>query len=495
MARALVGTLAALVLVAGSVATAGAQSAQQQEIETLKKIVDQQERSIQELKARLKALESGVKAPAAAAAPATAPAAPPEPAVATGEAPSPAEEMEARLRAEGAFGRPSHVTDRKNLDDRQTPAARPSDYTFDPQFRGYIPIPNTVFMVKFNPKPRLDLTMDSQNSGDDFRFVPALFPLKGGVNHGGGEQFNMNSNGSQIRLDVRAPTMEGNFRVYYQNDFFGSDTKNMQYRLQHFYAQYYGVVGGFTYGVFEDPDAWPDTVDYEGPNSVIFSRRPLVHYTREFADDWNFTLGLEDPDIFLDTTSQPNAQLSTRAPDAGFNVRWEPDAGHVQFSTLFRSIGANHTTMGGQNVFGYGFGLSSVFNLTDNDTFLTWFVYGKGIGGQGNDSGFDNTDAAFSSDGELEALDYASALGAISHRWAPRWRSTATFGYVNVQNAGGQANGAYNFTYYTSGNLVYQLFKRLSVGAEVLYGLKEVKSGNTGDDIRFQVGMVYSPFD
>ena len=48
---------------------------------------------------------------------------------------------------------------------------------------------------------------------------------------------------------------------------------------------------------------------------------------------------------------------------------------------------------------------------------------------------------------------------------------------------------------YTSGNLVYQLYKRLSIGAEVLYGLKQVKSGNTGDDIRFQLGVVYSVFD
>jgi hypothetical protein len=409
---------------------------------------------------------------------------------------SPAEEMEASLRAAGAFGRPSPVRYRGSLDDRQDAAARPSDYTFDPSYRGYIPIPNTVFMIKFNPKPRLDLTIDSQNSGNDFRFVPAQLPLKGTPQHGGGEQFNMNSNASQLRLDLRAPSMPGNFRVYYQNDFFGSDTRNMQYRLQHFYAQYHGVVGGFTYGVFEDPDAWPDTVDYEGPNSVIFARRPLLHYSMALADDWNLTLGLEDPDIYLDTSSQPNAQLSTHAPDGGFNVRWEPgELGHVQFSTIFRSIGADSTTMGGQTVFGWGANVSAVLDVTDRDTLIGWFVYGQGVGGMGNDTSFVNSDAAFSTDGDLVALDYASALGAITHRWTPRWRSTATFGYVNLQNAGGQPGDAYDFTYYTSGNLVYQMYKRLSIGAEVLYGSKEVKSGNTGDAVRFQLGVVYSVFD
>src|SRR4249920_1317814 len=107
MERTLVGRLvfAALVSLAATVATAGAQSAQQQEIDTLKKIVDQQERSIQELKQRLKTLESGAKAPAPAGAPAVATTPPPAPATAWPKEPgSPAEEEEARLRAEGAFG-------------------------------------------------------------------------------------------------------------------------------------------------------------------------------------------------------------------------------------------------------------------------------------------------------------------------------------------------------------------------------------------------------
>src|SRR6185369_229712 len=196
----------------------------------------------------------------------------------------------------------SPVEYRANFDDKQEAAARPKDYTLDPQYRGFIPIPRTVFMIKFNPKPRVDFTLDSDNSGDDFRFVPAKIPLEGTQDHGGGAHFNANANGSQLRLDMRAPSLGGNFRFYYQNDFFGSDTKNMQYRLQHLYGQYYGIVLGFTYGVFEDPDAWPDTLDYEGPNAVIFARRALVHYTLSLTDAWDITFGIEDPDSFIDTT-------------------------------------------------------------------------------------------------------------------------------------------------------------------------------------------------
>lgn len=492
----------ALALLLGGTGLTTAQAPTQQDMEQLKRIIEQQQQAIRELTERVQQLEgakttAGTPAPAASGAPA--PASPPVATATESEPwviPGVADEAERKMRVAASETKPSHIRDRDNLDDRQEPAPRPGDYTLDPQYRGYIPIPNTVFMVKFNPKPRLDFTLDTRNSGDDFRFVTAKIPLKGSPEYGGGDQFNANGNGSQLRLDMRAPSMPGNFRIYYQNDFFGSDTANFRYRLQHFYGQYHGIVGGFTYGVFEDPDAWPDTVDYEGPNAVVFARRPLLHYTRELDSDWNVTVGVEDPDIYLDTTSQDAASLATHAPDVGFNVRWEPDGvGHVQASSIFRAIGARSTTLGSQTVFGWGLGLSGTWNTTERDTFLAWGVYGQGVGGMGNDTSFLNTDAAFDADGDLQALDYGSILVAYTHRWAPRWRSTGTFGYVRLDNVGGQSQDAYRETLYGSANVVYQLFKRLSIGGEVLYGRREVKDLNSGDVVRFQLGLVYSPFD
>ena len=124
-------------------------------------------------------------------------------------------------------------------------------------------------------------------------------------------------------------------------------------------------------------------------------------------------------------------------------------------------------------------------------------VYGEGIGGLGNDSGFDNTDAAFAGDGELVALEYASGLGAYTHKWTPSWRSTATFGCVKVENTSLQAPDAYHLTYYGSVNLMYQVFKRAHASASrACTGSARSQNGDdTGDVIRVNLGLVYSPFD
>jgi len=467
-----------------------------EEIQQMMQLIREQAQSIKDLKARVQQLE-GQRAPApgaqaetkkAAPAPVAAAPAPPP----TGEAPSPAENAEAKY-----YGKKNPVADRGNLDDRQEAAALPGDYVRDPAFRGYIPIPQTVFMVKFNPKPRLDMMFTTRNPGDSkFRFAPAILAL-GSTPGSSGEQFDATANGSQLRVDMRAPSLPGNFRLYYQNDFFGSDTSQMKYRLQHFFGQYYGVVGGFTYGVFEDPDSWPDTVDYEGPNALIFARRPLIHYIHELAPDWAVTVGLEEPGLAVDTTGDANASTQQKAPDGGFNVRWTPgDLGHMQFSAIMRALGVRGAKSNGDTAIGWGVNLGGGFNVTNSDLLQFLGVYGQGIGGLGNDAGFANTDAALDRNGNIQALTYVSAMGAYTHNWTPRWRSTGTFGWVHLDNTSMHPGTAYHMTRYGSLNVVYQLYKRLSIGLEGLYGFREVHNGDDTKDVaRVNLGMVYSPFD
>jgi hypothetical protein len=328
-----------------------------------------------------------------------------------------------------------------------------------------------------------------------------VFPLQGDPNYGGGEQFHMNANATQLRFDVRAPEMDGNFRFYYQNDFFGSgsDTGDMKYRVQHLYGQLYGFKAGFTYGVWEDPDSWPDTVDYEGPNAVIFSRRPVAQYTYAWNKNWNTTFGVEKPDIFVDLNSGPNpgTTMLTAMPDLGFNTRYEKEGlGHLQFSTMFRDIGAKDALGQDHHVFGWGVNLSANIDVTEKDYLQLLGVYGHGVGGMGNDTSFLNSDAAFKSTGELEALPYWSIATGFTHRWSDQFRSTVTYGYVNLDTSSGQVPTFYHFSHYASANLIWQLRKRLSVGLEGLYGFKEAANGvNSDDHWRIQLGMVYSLFD
>lgn len=401
--------------------------------------------------------------------------------------------------AEGKnVGQSSPIADRQNLNDNQESAPRLGDQTLDPKYYGFFPIPNTPAIIKFNAKPRVDITSDSQNSGNPDRFVTAQIPVRGQPGYGGSEQFNVNARGSQLSMDVRAPDMPGDFRFYYQNDFFGSGS-GMSYRLQQLYGQFYNVTAGYTYSCFEDPDAWPDTVDYEGPNSQIFARRALVRYMVPLADQWQMNFGIEAPNSETDANSQTatdpaDIRQNNSAPDGTMNVRWESATwGHVQCSGVIRDIGSSGPVLGNQSVLGWGVNLCSSINVFNGDSFQEEVTYGEGIFRYFNDDFFNN-DTAYGYAGNLVAIPVFGAMGAYTHKWNDEFRSTATCGYVNIDNEASQGPDAYNQTYYGSVNVIWQLRKRLSVGLEGLYGRKEVQSGAWGDDFRVQMALMYSLF-
>jgi hypothetical protein len=416
---------------------------------------------------------------------------PPAPAVAA-ITPAPAAEP----TPEEIVASTSPIAPRGSFNDQQQAAPRPDDLTLDPKYQGFIGIPNTPVMIKFNAKPRVDATWDNQNSGDDNRFITAKIPVDGQANHGGDGDFNINAKGSQLRLDVRAPKVAGSPRFYYENDFFGSGGGEFPYRVRHLYGQIYNIIVGQTYSVFEDPDVWPDTVDYEGPNSAVFARRPLLRYQHRFNDAWQLNLGLEQPDSEVDFTSvDADAHGNNQSPDGGFNVRWEnARVGHVQFATMLRNIGVEGPVTGDQNELGWGVNLSAGFNTFARDTMQAQVTYGQGIFRFVNDD-FQNLDAAFDRSGDLTPLPYFGAMFGYTHHWSDALRSTLSYGYATVDNSWSQADDAYHDTHYASLNLVWQIRKRLSVGLEELYGTKQTVDGSDGDAFRTQLGLVYSIFD
>jgi hypothetical protein len=392
-------------------------------------------------------------------------------------------------------GRASQVTQRPAMDNEQEAAPRPNDLTLDPKYRGFIPVPNTPILIKFNAKPRVDFTNDPQNTGNPDRFVTAQIPVEGDFFKGGGNQFNVNSKGSQLSIDVRAPELPGSPRFYYQNDFFGSGGGEFPFRVRQLYGEIYNLVVGQTFSVFEDPDAWPDTVDYEGPNSAIFARRPLARYMLPLNKHWELNFGLEKPASEVDTSIDPDAQQVNHAPDGGLNVRWEDEKyGHVQLGAIFRDIGVKGPVVGNQNTFGWGVNLSTSLNVFERDSMQGQLTYGQGLFRYFNDD-FQNNDAAFDSSGNLKAIPAFGAMIGYTHKWNDYLRSTVSYGYVHLDNQFSQEPTAYHQTHYASLNLVWRARKRLNIGFEGLYGHKEEKSGADGDAFRLQLAVMYSIFD
>ncbi len=143
------------------------------------------------------------------------------------------------------------------------------------------------------------------------------------------------------------------------------------------------------------------------------------------------------------------------APDGGLNFRWEDKKiGHVQVAAILRDIGADSPELGKQSVFGYGLMAATSLNVFCKDSLQAQGTYGRGYFHYMNDNftypGFNGGDAAFDSSGKLEAMKCFSGMLGYTHQWTDKWRSTATVGYVHLDNEFSEGPLAYHKTFYSS---------------------------------------------
>jgi hypothetical protein len=393
----------------------------------------------------------------------------------------------------------SPVRDADTFDDFQQAAPRLDNAPIDPKLKGFIPIPGTDTMFKIGGFARLDGILDFANNGNPNQFVPSTIPVPGEPGWDGGERSALITKATRLSFELRRPVpFDGNLRIYYENDFFNDSTSNsMSYRVRHFYGQAWNFLIGQTYSAFMDIDAFPDVVDYQGPNGIVNRRQPQIRYTLPVykRGDTNFQLfaSIEQPEAKLDTTADTSGvTLSTvnHIPDSIAGFRWEGTLGHVQGAGLFRELSYESDNGPSGDVFGWGATLAGGLNVFEKDKFSAQVTYGNGVARYINDLGGENLDAAIV-DGRLKAVPVFAAMAGYTHHWSDEWRTTISGGYVKVDAPSMLDRFTIDNTVYASANLMWHPTSSFRMGLEYLYGRKETLDGSERDAHRLNFVVRY----
>jgi len=326
-------------------------------------------------------------------------------------------------------------------------------------------------------------------------FIPSSFPVP--------QPTSVNNSTVSIRptrlsVDFRVPSSHfGDARFYVEGDFFGSNSTTP--RLRHAYGQVKNFLLGQTFSNFMDPDAFPDTLDFEGPNGMVNARNPQFRYGFALSPSTTFYIAVEKPssDVAFKTsqfTLQPNAP----SPDGTIRLRKEWERGHFQASGLFRSIAASvgsGATAKTDSVFGWGVNASLGFKTFERDNVIFAVAYGHGISRYLQDTSGLGIDAEAKSSTGLQATPGFGVEGAYQHYWRKKLRSSLVYSYASVDNTSFFAAAApttFNHSTYTGGNLIWNIFGSLNVGAEYLYGWSMEQNHLSANAPRIQVSAKYS---
>jgi hypothetical protein len=373
-------------------------------------------------------------------------------------------------------------------------AARYNNVPLDPKYHGFLVLPGTQILLKIGGYFNTDFINDLKPGGNSDSFVPSSFPVPQvtAVNNS-----TVSIRPTRLSLDFRVPSTKlGEVRFYLEGDLFGTNSTTP--RLRHAYAQVRNVLIGQTFSNFMDPDAIPDTLDFQGPNGMVSVRNPQLRYGFALSPSTTFYLSIEKPssDVAFKTpefSAQPNAP----SPDGAIRLRQEFERGHFQVAGIFRSIAASVGTGPSaktDSVFGWGVNASVGLKTFGRDNLIFAVAAGHGISRYLQDTSGLGIDAEVASgvNTHLEATPAVGIEAAYQHYWLKNLRSSAVYSYAAVNNTDLAAMTTYNHATYSGTNLIWNPFGTLNVGGEFLYGWVMDQNGSKANVPRIQLSAKYS---
>jgi len=292
---------------------------------------------------------------------------------------------------------------------------------------------------------------------------------------------------SRLGIETRTPVGSRQLRTFTSVDWFddfGTDKPNI--RLREAYGEVNDVLFGGdlllgqTWSTYTNLYAYPNMLEFQGPNGLLGTRHPMVRWTRPVGDGWTVKLAAEAPD----TRNFEGARSKTRWPDGVFVLGWQNDALNVHGALLARDLQATGDA-GSDGDLGWAATLQGRFNLPGAwaQDFVNFSVaYGDGIGGVTNDVPADGAYDPLT--GELQAITQLAWLVGYQHWWNPNFYSVLSYAVVDQDTLDIQAPEAYDRTEYATANLVWTPDPNWLLGIEAAYGSREDKDGAEGSVYR-----------
>lgn len=241
---------------------------------------------------------------------------------------------------------------------------------------------------------------------------------------------------------------------------------------------------------FQNIGVLPDTADYIGASEgTVFARQVQVRYTRG-----PFSISVENPETtvtpFLGATRIIADDSSL--PDVTARYAVTRPWGEASIAGIVRQLAYETTGPGAIDSSTLGWGLSAAARIKvgERDDLRVMLSGGEGIGRYVG-LNFAN-DAVLDASGELEAIGLVAGFASYRHIWTPQWRSNLTWSAQSVDNDLSVIGLATNKSAQSlRGNLIWTPLPALDLGAELMFGERELESGASGELTRLQIFAKY----
>jgi DcaP outer membrane protein len=305
------------------------------------------------------------------------------------------------------------------------------------------------------------------------------------------------------------PTDVGELKTIFEFELFGTgvDAGQTTFRLRHAWGELGQIGAGQTWSPFMDIDVFPNSIEYWGPNAMVFFRNVQLRWTPWSKGDSRVAIALERPGASADQgdyaghIALQDVKGRFPLPDLSAHYRRASDWGHVQVAGIIRQIkwddlNTDEFDLSGDAT-GWGINVSTNVKIAKKHVLRASVVYGDGIQNYMNDApvdvGIENNFQNPRTPIVGKALPLFGVVGFLDLNWNAKWTSTVGYSYLNIDNSDGQSDNAFKAGHYALANLLYYPTPSVFLGPEIQWGRREnFRDGFSSDDFRIQFSAKYN---
>jgi hypothetical protein len=317
----------------------------------------------------------------------------------------------------------------------------------------------------------------------------------------------------QSRLGVKGfiPTDLGEIKTIFEFELFGTgvDAGQTTFRLRHAWGELGQIGAGQTWSPFMDPDVFPNSVEYWGPNGMVFFRNVQLRWT-PWQDEGGsrFAVALERPGasadqgVYAGRIELEGVTGRFPLPDLSAQFRYVKGWGHVQVAGIVRQIKWDDMNDDAFDLTGdaTGWGINLSTNLKFGEkkhVFRGQVAFGEGVQNYWNDAPVDIGIRNNFQDPVRpvvgEALPILGIVAFLDLNWNKKFTSTVGYSMVDIDNSDAQADSAYKSGQYALANVMYYPTSNVMLGPEIQWGKREnFRDGFSSDDFRVQFSAKYN---
>lgn len=336
-----------------------------------------------------------------------------------------------------------------------------------------------------------DGSIGANSIARDF-YIPPVTPV-------GGEKTqatDLTAEATRFFFSANRNTGGRNVAAHIELDFLGSMqgdqrvSNSFSPRLRRAYLDVDGLRVGQDWSTFQNTSAIPESASFLVlSDGMVFERQPMVRYT---TGPWQFAIENGNSTVTALSGGRVEAD-SNLLPDLVARYNMTGDFGNVSFAALGRQLRIDEMAgiAGEEETYGWGLSTAGRVKLGEKDDIRFNLTAGEGLGRY---MGLNTINAAAVNPdtGSLDAITSYGGLIAWRHPFGDTARFNVGYSGLFADNPDYAAPASTKQVQSAYSALLWDVAPAVTMGAEVLYGIRELESGDDGSITRFTFSTKYA---